>query len=137
MESQYCHIVIYVYDSQYLHLHLVIIKEGQEFTKENKSTIMLISKWIIYWNFINKQQLRTCFTNGWCNLQASSSQIFTLPSPGFSKSLDGFNTNNHAIQIIICIFADYWASTKKLREKRGWFKGRNIPPDINKPITFS
>ena len=90
MESQYCHIVIYVYDSQYLHLHLVIIKEGQEFTKKNKSTIMLISKWIIYWNFINKQQLRTCFTNGWCNLQTSSSQIFTLSSLGFSKSLDGF-----------------------------------------------
>ena len=36
MESQYCHIVIYVYDSQYLHLHLVIIKEGQEFTKKKK-----------------------------------------------------------------------------------------------------
>ena len=79
-----------VYDSQYLHLHLVIIKEGQEFTKKNKSTIMLISKWIIYWNFINKQQLRTCFTNGWCNLQTSSSQIFTLSSLGFSESLDGF-----------------------------------------------
>ena len=79
-----------VYDSQQLHLHLVIIKMGQELTKKIKSTIMLISKWIIYWSFIDRQQLRTYLCSSWCNLRAYSSQIFTLSSLGFSESLDNF-----------------------------------------------
>ena len=54
-----------VYDSQYLHLHLVIIKEGQEFTKTSTTKVVMEAQEEIHpsdaWGLAHCLQRRTAF----------------------------------------------------------------------------